>query len=282
MAGLLAGLLGGFAGALHPLGDSLAVFRAAIAGLTLLLLPLARPGRAAGWVIAGACLVGLATVAWHKLPRAGPGPVTVYQKNMHYRDADVAALARDILATMPDLVTLQEVSVANEALLDLLLDAYPRQHLCRYTRQSGVAILTRHPVIEAPVCGQALGLAGLRVAMPAGPVWVLSLHLAHPWPGRQPEQLAALGPELAALAGDKIIGGDFNMVPWAHAFSRAVRQSGATPAGPARASFRLGPVPLAIDHVLAPGGGRTTARPRLGSDHRGLLARVHPARRQDR
>lgn len=279
IAALVAALVAGFAGALHPLGDSLAVFRAGIAALALLILPLARPGRGAGLGIAAACLAGLATVAWYKLPRAGPGPVTVYQKNMNRRDADIAALARDIRAVAPDIVTLQEVSVANEALLDLLRDAYPGQHLCPDRRKGGVAVLTRAPAIGRTVCGQVPGMAGVRVSTVQGPVWALSVHLLHPWPGAQRAQLDRLGPQLRALAGPRIIGGDFNMVPWSHALRRVARQSGTRPAGPAWTSFRLGPVPLSIDHVLAPGGGRVALRPRLGSDHLGVVARVHVAPR---
>jgi len=287
IAVLCAALVASFAGALHPLGDSLAVFRTGIAALGLVMLPLARPGRGAAVAIVAVCLAGLATVGWHKLPRgvavAGPGTgagaLTLYQKNMHYRDADIAALARDIRAMAPDIVTLQEVSVENEALLDLLWDVYPAQHLCRYTSDSGLAVLTRHSVTGSPVCGQAVGLAGLRVMTAQGPVWALSVHLAHPWPGRQRAQLDRLGPELRALAGPRVIGGDFNMVPWSHALRRVARQSGTRRADPARTSFRLGPVPLSIDHVLAPGGGWADPRPRLGSDHAGILARVHVWRR---
>jgi hypothetical protein len=33
-------------------------------------------------------------------------------------------------------------------------------------------------------------------------------------------------------------------------------------------------MPIAIDHVLAPGGGVNWLRGKLGSDHRGLVAHV--------
>ncbi|WP_397543631.1 endonuclease/exonuclease/phosphatase family protein [Roseovarius salis] len=276
VAAAFAALLGSFAGALHPLGDSLAVFRLAIAATGLLLLPLARPARVPALALGAGFLAGIVTVGWHKLPRAAPGPLTVYQKNMHFRDARIDEIARDILATGPDIVTLQEVSLGNEALLDRLWEAYPAQHLCRYTPNSGLAVLSRLPAVGQPVCGESVALAAMRVMTAQGAVWAVSLHLAHPWPGTQRAQIDVLRHELPGVPGQRVIGGDFNMIPWSHALRVAALASGSRRAQPARTSFRLGPVPLAIDHVLAPGGGRVQARPWLGGDHRGLFARVHP------
>ncbi|MEQ8898132.1 MAG: endonuclease/exonuclease/phosphatase family protein [Roseovarius sp.] len=267
-----------FAGALHPVGDSLAVFRLAIV-VPALLLVLAT-GLPRGWRLAGAalCLAGAGSVLWHKLPLAGPGPVTVYQKNMFHRNSDIAGLAQDILAAAPDIVTLQEVSVENEALLDLLWEAYPTQHLCRYTSRSGVAVLTRLPTSGTPFCSEEIGLAVLPVETGAGTVRAMSLHFAWPYPGRQAKQVEWLTRYLGQGAGPAIMGGDFNMVPWSHTLRRIGRAAGFERAGPSRPTFQLGPFPLPIDHVFAPGGGRTEARGLSGSDHRGLVARVSPAR----
>lgn len=266
-----------FAGALHPVGDSLAVFRLAIAVPALLLVLGARLPRA--WWLAGValCLGGIGSVLWHKLPLAEPGPVSVYQKNMFHRNSDIAGLAQDILAADPDIVTLQEVSVENEALLDLLRKAYPTQHLCRYTSRSGIAVLTRLPTSGTPFCSEEIGLAVLPVDTAAGPVRAMSLHFAWPYPGRQAGQADWLAPYLAQGEGPVILGGDFNMVPWSHTLHRIARAAGFRRAGPSRPTFQLGPFPLPIDHVFAPGGGRAEARGLSGSDHRGLLARVSPA-----
>ncbi|KZY47145.1 hypothetical protein A3731_07040 [Roseovarius sp. HI0049] len=278
MAALALGAMGlSFAGALHPVGDSLAVFRLAIA-LPALLLVLAT-GLPRGWRLAGAalCLAGAGSVFWHKLPLAEPGPLSVYQKNMFHRNSDIAGLAQDILAVAPDIVTLQEVSVENEALLDLLWDAYPNQHLCRYTARSGVAVLTRLPTSGTPYCSEEIGLALVAVETDSGPLRAMSLHFAWPYPGHQAKQAAWLTRYLRQGAGPAIMGGDFNMVPWSHTLRRIGLAGGFKRAGPSRPTFQLGPFPLPIDHVFAPGGGQVEVRGLSGSDHRGLLARVWPA-----
>lgn len=263
-----------FAGALHPVGDSLAVFRLALAIPALLLvagtrLPL-------GWRLTGMalCLAAAGSVFWHKLPLGGPGPLTIYQKNMFHRNSDIEGLARDILAVSPDIVTLQEVSIRNEALLDRLWDAYPNQHLCRYTPSSGVAVLTRFETSGTPFCSKNIGLAGVQVETESGPVWAMALHSAWPYPGIQPGQVAWLYWYLGQVQQPAVIGGDFNMVPWSHTLRRVARTGGFERARPSRPTFQLGPAPLPIDHVLAPGGGRTEVRGLLGSDHRGIVAHV--------
>ena len=116
LAGTLA-LIGGVLGAWHPAGDSLAVFRAELAVVTLVpALGLAALGRRrAAAVPAAAALVALGLLVPHWLPgggaraeAAGPG-VVVYQKNLWRGRADMAALAADIHASGADLVALQEV-----------------------------------------------------------------------------------------------------------------------------------------------------------------------------
>jgi endonuclease/exonuclease/phosphatase (EEP) superfamily protein YafD len=263
-----------FAGALHPVGDSLAVFRLAIA-VPALLLVLAT-GLPRGWRLAGAalCLAGAGSVLGHKLPQAEPGALSVYQKNMFHRNSDIGGLAEDILAAAPDIVTLQEVSVENEALLDLLWEAYPTQHLCRYTSRSGIAVLTRLPTSGTPFCSEEIGLAVVQVETASGPVRAMSLHFAWPFPGGQPKQSAWLARYLGQGGGPAIMGGDFNMVPWSETLDDIADAAGFERAGPSRPTFQLGPFPLPIDHVFAPAGGRVEVRGLSGSDHRGLLARV--------
>ncbi|MEO0752269.1 MAG: endonuclease/exonuclease/phosphatase family protein [Pseudomonadota bacterium] len=264
-----------FLGALHGLGDSLAVFRIALC-LPLLALGLALRGAGLGRVVVlCVALAGIASVVWHKLPRATPGPVTIYQKNVFHSNAELAGLAADILQTKADFVTLQEVSVANEALLDLLSEAYPHQTLCRYTERSGVAVLSRLEPVEDGPCERRYGMARITVDLAGGRYHVAALHLSWPFPGQQPRQLRRLLNDLERLDYPILIGGDFNMVPWSNALARVARASGTERAGPARTTFLLGSVPISIDHIFAPGGGWAEARPLFGGDHFGILARVH-------
>ncbi len=94
ICGLLA-LAGGYLGRLHPLGDSLAVFRTHLAAAGVL------------WLGGGAVL-GVGPVWAVALPMAAllgqgverfrterAGPLTLYQKNMSYRMPDIAPLAAD-------------------------------------------------------------------------------------------------------------------------------------------------------------------------------------------
>jgi len=283
---VLAALAGSFAGALHPLGDSLAVFRLPLAGLAGALVLASGLARLWKWAAALACLAAAASVGWHKIappPPEPPGTLRLYQKNMFHQNADLDGLAADILAAGPDIVTLQEVSVENEALLDRLWAAYPHQHMCRYSARSAIAVLTRLEVAgagpAARMCERRLGLAGLRVQTARGPVWALSLHLSWPWPLPQAGQVDRLERALAPLDAPAVIGGDFNMVAWSHTLARVARVSGTRRAGPSRPSFFLYGLPLPIDHVFAPGGGHVDTRPRLGGDHLGLLARIRPQAR---
>lgn len=272
----LAALCLSFLGALRPVGDSLAVFRF---GLCLCLLALAAALRARplpALLVVGLACAGMASVLWYKLPQGAPGAITIYQKNLFHQNSDLMGVADDILATKPDFVTLQELSVANDALLDRLSTAYPHQHICRVTQRSGIAVLSQIKPVGDGTCSRRYGLAQITVDLPQGRHHVASVHLSWPFPGAQPRQIRHLIDDLEALAHPILLAGDFNMVPWSHALSDVAHASGTRHAGPARTTFLIGFVPISIDHVFAPGGGRSVTRPLLGSDHFGVLAKVHP------
>lgn len=280
-------LAGGFAGALHPLGDSLAVFRiqsaVAVLGLAAL-LGLAGAGRAA--LLAGATAALALPSALSYAPGsavAGSGQFGIYQKNLNFLTGDVPRIAADIRESGADLVTLQEVSPRNRDILDLLADDYPVRIFCPATdRVGGAALLARWPADSRveQICHTRGGMAAVKLRTPAGPVWAVSVHLHWPWPYRQAEQVREVARTLAGLDAPVIIAGDFNMVPWGHAVSSIGDAAGSAPVGPTRTSLNLVPgvVPLAIDHVLLPEGwgGIKESRPEFGSDHRGVLVRFHP------
>lgn len=269
-------LVGSYLGALHPLGDSLAAFRLQGAGLlallslTALMAGAARAGRL-GMV---AALVAGVPLAWAYQSGAAPGgDLRLYQKNMLFRNDDLAGLAADIRAAAPDVVTLQEVSEPNRPLMGDLADVLPHQLWCPFAAVGGPAVLTR----LAPVPGQqvcAPGLAALQVTGPEGPLWLVSVHLHWPWPHGQASHVQALLPVLERMQAPVVMAGDFNMVPWSAALAALRGATGTRHAGPVRGTY-TGFAPwatLPIDHVLAPGGGVVETRPRLGSDHLGLWA----------
>jgi endonuclease/exonuclease/phosphatase (EEP) superfamily protein YafD len=233
------------------------MWRPAIAGSLLVLF--------AGWPL-------LQVYTWE----GAPGPLHLYQKNMLFKNDDLAGLQADIRQANLDVVTLQEVSRVNEGMLTELSDVLPHQVLCPFSAIGGVAVLTR----LVPITGQvrcAQGVAAIRVEGPEGPLWLVSVHLHWPWPYRQAEQLHTLLPLFAELEGPVVIAGDFNMVRWSAALSQVRAAARVQNAGPVRASYAgFGPLALLpIDQVLAPQGGRVRLRPELGSDHRGMLADLH-------
>ncbi len=269
-------VLGGYLGALHPLGDSLAVFRLQGAGLLGLLsaLALALGARAAGRLGMVLALVAGVPLGWAygETPAPGQG-LRLYQKNLLFRNDALPALAADIRLAAPDVLTLQELSVPNLALLDDLSAELPHQLRCDFASVGGTAVATRlTPVAGAEVC--APGLAALQVQGPQGPLWLVSIHLHWPWPYGQAAQVRDLLPILEGLQGPVVMAGDFNMVRWSVAVGRMAAAARVRAAGPVLGSY-LGFAPwltLPIDHVLAPGGGSAETRPALGSDHLGLLA----------
>jgi endonuclease/exonuclease/phosphatase (EEP) superfamily protein YafD len=273
-------LAGGYLGWLHPIGDSLAVGRGIAAAVILVLAVIASFSglRMAAFVsVLLALLTGgqvLLAYAWPGLP----GLYSVYQKNMLYRNADLPALEADIRAAAAQIVTLQEVSDPNLALLAALKDVYPHQHVCPGRGVGGTAILTQlTPVEGTAIC--APGLAVMQVV--AGNegqdrFWLASVHLHWPWPYSQSDHVDLLLPVLDRLEGPAILAGDFNMVRWANSVTRMADILELRPAGPTFGSY-LGlseVMRLPIDHVFATRGGRVSPRGAFGSDHLGLLAEV--------
>lgn len=271
----LLGLIAGFCGAVHPAGDSLAVFRPFFAVVLIVLTPLM--GRA-GWVTLLAGVAAMVPILWQASAMPGPGPdIVVYQKNLRFDLNDPGPVIRDIRDSGAGIVMLQEVSRRNQAVPDALRDSLPHQIVCRAHSVGAVAILSRWPFQDPPGCIEGSGLVTARIDTPLGPLGAAALHLHWPWPFQQAAQLDALVQRLDALPQPALVAGDFNMVPWSHALDRITAATRTGRAGPLRSTMMLKQVyPMVIDHVLVPEGwhGWASMRPRLGSDHNGLLVRL--------
>ena len=272
-------IVASFGGALHGIGDSLAVFRYLIAMGVAVSAALLQ--RRVGMRIAGVALVSagiwLAPEA-ARLVASGPLPQTtysIYQKNLLYDGDQRRELAADILAGDADFVTMQELFSANKIVLDVLQSHYPTQQFCGPVNGPGQVVLSKWPAVPGQVvCRGDIGAVGMQVETPHGRVWVLSIHLRWPYPYSQPKQVAKLLPVLAGLEGPKVIAGDFNMVPWSYAVRAIERASGSKRAGAMVRTlvYGSGLLQVPIDHVLVPGGqGELQVRPLLGSDHLGVL-----------
>lgn len=270
-------------GALHPLGDSLAVFRVPIALVCLVsVLPFWRHWRLVVPVLALVAVSLVPRISDRlKVTAAPEADIVVYQKNISFRLRDPVPLAADMIASGADVLTLQEVTTATGRLLDELAGVYPYQHRCDFSAVGDTAVASRWPAIPGrTLCAEGDGLTAMQVQSPGGPVWIVSLHLHWPYPYGQPEQVARIVPALERLEGPKIIGGDFNAVAWSETLERIETASRTRRMGHVEPTFDMGRGPvgigIGIDHVLVDPSfaGEIRLRGLLGSDHRGVLARL--------
>lgn len=277
-------LLGSYFGAVHPLGDSLAVFRGPLAALggvcTMLLM---RGGSKLFAVLA------MVLVLWSAYTVLGPrvsfsdaaeAPYTLYQKNMRFNMPSTQPLQDDIITQAPDFISLQEVSQQNLPILANLKAQYPAQVFCPFAAVGGVAVASRWPmVVGSNRCQASSGMAAMQVETPDGPVWVVSLHLHWPYPQGQARQVGKLVPQLKALKGGVVLGGDFNMVPWSNTMRTITAATNTRRIGVPQYTLALKDLyTLPIDHVLINNNGKhasTSKRPLLGSDHFGVLTRFY-------
>lgn len=272
-------LLASYGGALHPAGDSLAVFRFELAIAFVILAICASWGRAIRWPLlacGGAVLVLHIVQGRAALPPASPA-YTLYQQNLHYSAKDRIGFLDHLRTVSPDFITLQEVSGANLPVLSALRPEYPAQHHCPLEETLGEAVLSRFPMVAGSgFCTLRDGIAGMQVVTPEGPVWLLSLHIKWPWPYGQAQQLDEILPDLPALDGPVVLAGDFNAVAWSHALRRVERATGTRRIGHWSTSFELTQgLRIGIDHVLTSPSRdvqEIAIQESFGSDHNGILA----------
>ncbi|MDU8913619.1 endonuclease/exonuclease/phosphatase family protein [Aestuariicoccus sp. MJ-SS9] len=276
-----AALLGSYGGALHPLGDSLAVFRVPLAVFFALPVIWSDWPRILRWTLTGLAFLAMAQIVAPRLETEDPvvADLRLYQQNLLFNRQSDADWLRAVRDSGADMLTLQEVSRRNRALLQALQSDYPTQLFCPFAGVGGVAVATRFPAVPGTeICAEGDGLAALQVQTGQGAVWLVSVHLNWPWPFGQADQIDRLLPLIEQLDGPVILAGDFNAVGWSHSVARVARASGTQRAGPQGATFDLPHIamPVTIDHVLADPGFAvsTQVMPKLGSDHHGVLARI--------
>lgn len=266
-----------FMGDVHPIGDSLAVFRVWL-GLACMLMAVVLIGhrlRRSGLLIlvTGALAIPILDHV-QIVNQAGGGKYTLYQKNLLFKNDNHQALIDDFLAVQADFVTVQELWADTLPIWNALLESYPYQLKCYGIGGNSASILSKWPVVEGTkLCRDYLGYASMQVEVDGQRVWLVSLHLPWPWPFLQTRQVDKIIPLLEKLDGPVLAAGDFNMVPWSSTMRRIEGATGSQRAGPIITTLTIGPMRLAIDHILTPEGqGVVTRRPLLGSDHAGLLA----------
>lgn len=284
LIGVAIAMIGGFLGQVHPIGDSLAVFRGLLTAVALVLALLLVWSRGTYRALASVIIgfAGLATLLPHWVAATAParppgGTYELYQKNVYFRSPQPAQVLVDVRRTDPHFITLQEVTEPNRALLDELPPNYLTRVWCPFNAVGGVAVASVFPAVPgSETCLDGFGMAAVTVETLDGPMRVMSVHLHWPWPRGQQDQLEVLLPYFDDDEVPTIIGGDFNMVRWSATLGRIAQASGTQPAGVSMVTLPLSDLPfggLSLDHVLTPGGGTSERRPLIGSDHYGLLAR---------
>lgn len=255
--------------------DSLAITQPWVGGLLILIGLLAFSMRIywrVGAVVAGAVALLPVTAVLSRDAVVFQADLKLLQHNILHRNDGTNLVSR--LGDY-DVVTVQEVEQAWLALNTLpapwtLVD-------CPDAPGIGTAVLSRHPVIDR---GCALeDTAWARIAAPSGEVTVMSVHLGWPWPrggDAQAQQVAWLARAVEQLNEPVVIAGDFNQMPWSAAVRKLARAADGLVAPGWRSSFWLGPVPLPIDHVIAPSDWLVDAdlAGRHGSDHEAVRALI--------
>jgi len=282
---LIAVVVLSFTGHVFAPGDSLAVIRFP-AGLLLLVLATALALCAAwkmtvsSFVAALVALVPLGIGYFKPNPPCTEACLTLYQKNLMSKTWPRDPLTEELIASDAEIVTLQEVSDHNRRFMAPLFDHYRFSKFCPFRPEQDVAVLTSLEVIEnTAFCLEGAGMAAVQVLTSTGrPLWAVSVHLEWPFPFDQFQQTKRIEARLKTLDGPILIGGDFNMVTWGGSVRRLSKAAGNTTFGPYRNTHQFGQsfLPLPIDNVLVPNGakGHLERRPRLASDHMGLLARI--------
>jgi endonuclease/exonuclease/phosphatase (EEP) superfamily protein YafD len=261
----------GFLGQLHRGTDSISILRPVFGFACIFGVILTR----SIWlrlIFGGTALLAVYTVGVHFLPQESGGDIRIYSKNLGYRNTEMQGIVADIEAADGDVVMLQEVTLQNDYILRSLQMSFPYQHLCRFSGRIGIALVSRHPFVDDPVCSDWRAVLAAPILLDGQHLWVVSAHIPWPWPHDSVENEMASTKVLSVLEGPIVIAGDFNMVPWAGRVGRIASMTDTQLAGPVRPTLYFRNFPLPIDLVMAPGGGSMETRPLLGSDHLGIVA----------
>lgn len=276
-----------------PLADSVSHFRLhlllALGGLIVPLALLNAPRLASISLAAGLgvaltlqpVLVNPIGTSSAQSPSAQGTSVRLLQFNMLFRNPSLTEAVAMIRRENPDVITLQEVSKRNRAVIDALSEQYPHRIFCPFATVGGVAVLSRLPQGSGAAAGCATGAAWLTARIGDRDITLASLHLSWPYPFRQKQHIDRLVSHFRSWQKPILLAGDFNAAAWSHAVARVRAATQTRVLGGLRFTYhrkltRWGPwLGLPIDHVLIPGEVEAaTGRlaPAAGSDHRPVVA----------
>jgi endonuclease/exonuclease/phosphatase family metal-dependent hydrolase len=264
-------------------------------GLGLVALAVCRSARL-GVVLGVVVVAGLVT--WWPIV-SGPSPtseaepnVRVATWNMAFSNPTPAEGIETLLDAEPDLLALQEVTLAHQVALDStdLVDDLPHVRTGAEDGALGWVLASRWPILDHGVDRiDRWPVPWIVVGTPRGRVRFTGVHTPPPGladPGAWSDQLEALPAVLGDVgAARRIVAGDFNATTDHAAFRAVTAGSDLADArsalggwGPTWPDGRRTPAFAAIDHVLASRDAEVVDVAQLGglgSDHRAVVAELH-------
>ncbi len=293
LAGLALVVLGALFGRIHPIIDLFGQFLLpAMVGAALLALVAVLTARYATASIAVALLLACVAIAWpwihEPAPAQASGPrFKLLTFNVYFHNNRLEAAARSVRKVDADIVVLLEVIPRLRPLLDELAAAYPHRIECWQRPRCDALILSRFPLTDIsaslPQAHTTRSLASVRVDVQGRSLALFAAHLILPFPfarsDLQPAQADDVAAGVAAVAGPRILVGDFNASTWGAIVGRQ-RDAGLaalTGTGGSWPTFLPKQLGIPIDHVLGSAELALQSRRLLtmgGSDHRAVLAEI--------
>ena len=266
-------------------------FRLQYLGVSLLLLVfflwMRSPWFAGMLLVAATASAALVLPAYFNKPQVGDGiSLTLLHANVLSSNSEFSRLTTLVTEIQPDIIVLQEISLAWESELRHLRTAYPHGLVEARNGNFGIALLSRLPLRSVSHFDSApLGYPTIIASVEVGDD-VLNVIATHPmipvnssFYAARNEQMADIAGLLGNLPGPKMLVGDLNLSQWdinypgleEQAGVRSARQGfGIIPTWPTFMPFAMIP----IDHVLVSDSisiKNIYSGPRIGSDHLPLI-----------
>jgi endonuclease/exonuclease/phosphatase (EEP) superfamily protein YafD len=207
----------------------------------------------------------------------GSAQLRIVVFNLSIRSGRTDEMVRFLAQLRADAAVLLEVGPQWREPLASLRSVYPHQLVHSRDDPFGIALLSAHPCApcdEIQEEGVPPALLG-RLALGRGHLWIAGVHAVPPfngeWTRERDGYLRGMSRRLAALAGPRVLAGDFNTTPWTSGYRELLAAdlhdgNRALASWPAFLPFPVVP----IDHVLVSKELRVVSKRRglpLGSDH---------------
>jgi endonuclease/exonuclease/phosphatase (EEP) superfamily protein YafD len=296
LVGLVAGIAALGAGRLAPLRIEFDVFNHFIPHIAVLIvacllgLVMARAGLVTAVAVMLIGLIGIGL--WpHYVSQQGPAPIeTVHGEriirvmsfNTRLQNSDWRAVADEVVRHNPDIVVLLEIGRSKLPILEALEAVYPHRADCLDEDYCQNVVLSKFAFVSSKARADWLGPSMVQVdyGPGLGRLALMAVHTTRPpLSTRQLQQMRALGDELAAGDGPRIVAGDFNAAPTSLMLRTVRARSGFELAsGLATWPTTLGLPQIAIDHILVSPDLRILGPARIGSaagsDHYPVIAEI--------